>query len=222
MNETHVWSFMLHMSLFLLFYFSLSIKCNMKIGGIKIMSVVEIIIIGFGLAMDAFAVSLSKGLASGRYRLKHSFICGLWFGGFQMLMPLIGCFLGTKFASSIQAFDHWIAFILLALIGSNMLREAFSGDEDNADASYSIKEMFPLAVATAIDALAVGVTFAFLGVNILLAICIIGAITFITSGIGVRIGNIFGEKYASRAEIAGGILLILMGIRILIEHLGIL
>ncbi len=186
------------------------------------MGVVEIIIIGFSLAMDAFAVSLSKGLASGKYKIKNSIICGIWFGGFQMLMPLIGCFLGEKFASSIQAFDHWIAFILLALIGSNMLKEAFSDDEEEAGASYSIKAMFPLAVATAIDALAVGITFAFLGVNIWLAVAIIGAITFITSGLGVKIGSIFGEKYAKRAEIAGGILLILMGIKILIEHLGLI
>lgn len=186
------------------------------------MGVVEIIIIGFSLAMDAFAVSLSKGLASGKYKIKNSIICGIWFGGFQMLMPLIGCFLGEKFASSIQAFDHWIAFILLALIGSNMLKEAFSDDEEEAGASYSIKAMFPLAVATAIDALAVGITFAFLGVNIWLAVAIIGAITFITSGLGVKIGSIFGEKYAKRAEIAGGLLLILMGIKILIEHLGLI
>ena len=186
------------------------------------MGVVEIIIIGFSLAMDAFAVSLSKGLASGKYKIKNSIICGIWFGGFQMLMPLIGCFLGEKFASSIQAFDHWIAFILLALIGSNMLKEAFSDDEEEAGASYSIKAMFPLAVATAIDALAVGITFAFLGVNIWLAVAIIGAITFITSGLGVKIGSIFGEKYAKRAEIAGGILLILMGLKILVEHLGLI
>ena len=186
------------------------------------MGVVEIIIIGFSLAMDAFAVSLSKGLASGKYKIKNSIICGIWFGGFQILMPLIGCFLGEKFASSIQAFDHWIAFILLALIGSNMLKEAFSDDEEEAGASYSIKAMFPLAVATAIDALAVGITFAFLGVNIWLAVAIIGAITFITSGLGVKIGSIFGEKYAKRAEIAGGLLLILMGIKILIEHLGLI
>ena len=186
------------------------------------MGVVEIIIIGFSLAMDAFAVSLSKGLASGKYKIKNSIICGIWFGGFQMLMPLIGCFLGEKFASSIQAFDHWIAFILLALIGSNMLKEAFSDDEEEAGASYSIKAMFPLAVATAIDALAVGITFAFLGVNIWLSVAIIGAITFITSGLGVKIGSIFGEKYAKRAEIAGGLLLILIGLKILVEHLGLI
>ena len=186
------------------------------------MGVVEIIIIGFSLAMDAFAVSLSKGLASGKYKIKNSIICGIWFGGFQMLMPLIGCFLGEKFASSIQAFDHWIAFILLALIGSNMLKEAFSDDEEEAGASYSIKAMFPLAVATAIDALAVGITFAFLGVNIWLAVAIIGAITFITSGLRVKIGSIFGEKYAKRAEIAGGLLLILIGLKILVEHLGLI
>lgn len=187
------------------------------------MGIVEIIIIGFSLAMDAFAVSLSKGLASGKYKIKNSLICGIWFGGFQMLMPLIGCFLGERFASSIQSFDHWIAFILLSLIGSNMLKEAFSDENDeDANASYGVKAMFPLAVATAIDALAVGITFAFLGVNIWLAISIIGAITFITSGLGVKIGSIFGEKYAKRAEIAGGLLLILMGIKILIEHLGLI
>lgn len=187
------------------------------------MGLIEIIIIGFSLAMDAFAVSLSKGLASGKYKFKNSIICGIWFGGFQMLMPLIGCFLGERFASSIQTFDHWIAFVLLALIGSNMLKEAFSDEEEeNTGSSYSIKTMFPLAVATAIDALAVGITFAFLGVNIWLAISIIGIITFITSGIGVKIGSVFGEKYAKSAEIAGGILLILMGLKILIEHLGLI
>ena len=187
------------------------------------MGIVEIIIIGFSLAMDAFAVSLSKGLASGKYKIKNSLICGIWFGGFQMLMPLIGCFLGERFASSIQSFDHWIAFILLALIGSNMLKEAFSDEDDeDASASYGVKAMFPLAVATAIDALAVGITFAFLKVNLLLAVLIIGIITFVLCVIGTKIGNAFGNKFENKAEILGGIVLILIGTKILLEHLGII
>lgn len=187
------------------------------------MTTLEVILIGIGLAMDAFAVSLSKGLASGDYKFKNSIICGFWFGGFQMLMPLIGCFLGVNFSAYIQSFDHWIAFVLLAIIGGNMIKEAFSDEKDDkTDCSYSARQMFPLAVATAIDALAVGITFAFLGVNIYLAVCIIGVITFFISGFGVKLGSIFGEKYSSHAEIIGGILLIIMGIKILTEHLGLI
>lgn len=187
------------------------------------MTTIEIIIISIGLAMDAFAVSLSKGLASGTYKFKNSIMCGFWFGFFQMLMPLIGCFLGINFSTYIQAFDHWIAFILLGIIGGNMIKEAFSTESDSkTNCSYSIKQMFPLAIATSIDALAVGITFAFLGVNIYTAVLIIGVITFLVSGLGVKLGSVFGEKYSSHAEIAGGALLIIMGIRILIEHLGLL
>lgn len=182
----------------------------------------EIFAIAVGLSMDAFAVSVSKGLATPHYRARNSVICGLWFGGFQMLMPLIGCFLGTRFAGYIESVDHWIAFVLLALIGGNMVREAARGEEEAADSSYAPSRMLPLAVATAIDALAVGVTFAFLGADIWTAVLEIGATTFVFSAAGVRIGSVFGEKYAARAELAGGALLILMGARILLEHLGIL
>ena len=181
-----------------------------------------IFMIAVGLSMDAFAVSVSKGLATPHYRVRNSICCGVWFGGFQMLMPLIGCFLGTQFAGYIQSVDHWIAFVLLALIGGNMIREACSGEEEQTDSSYSPARMLPLAIATAIDALAVGVTFAFMGVNIWTAVLIIGATTFVFSAAGVRIGAVFGEKYAARAEIAGGTLLILMGLRILLEGVGIL
>lgn len=177
--------------------------------------------IAVGLSMDAFAVSLGKGLATPHYRARNSLICGLWFGGFQMLMPLIGCFLGTRFAGRIESIDHWIAFVLLGLIGGNMIREGVRGEEEPADSSYTPLRMLPLAVATAIDALAVGVTFAFLHVNIWTAVLEIGATTFVLSAAGVRIGAVFGEKYAARAEIAGGALLILMGLRILLEHLGV-
>ncbi len=182
----------------------------------------EVFLIAVGLSMDAFAVSVGKGLATPKYEPKGSLICGLWFGGFQMLMPLIGCFLGTQFAGYIESIDHWIAFVLLALIGGNMIREAAGGEEEDVDSSYAPLRMLPLAVATAIDALAVGVTFAFLGTDIWTAVAMIGATTFVLSAAGVRIGSAFGEKYASRAELAGGALLIFMGARILLSHLGVL
>lgn len=182
----------------------------------------DVLWIAIGLSMDAFAVSVSKGLATPHYRVRNSLICGVWFGGFQILMPLIGCFLGTQFAGYIESIDHWVAFALLALIGGNMLREAFSGEEEDVDSSYAPLRMLPLAVATAIDALAVGVTFAFLGTDIWTAVLEIGVTTFLLSAAGVRIGAVFGEKYAARAEIAGGVILILMGMRILLEHLGVL
>lgn len=182
----------------------------------------EVLLIGIGLSMDAFAVSVGKGLATPKYEPKGSLICGLWFGGFQMLMPLIGCFLGTQFAGYIESVDHWIAFVLLALIGGNMIRESRSGEEENVDSSYAPMRMLPLAIATAIDALAVGVTFAFLGTDIWSAVAVIGVTTFALSAVGVRIGAVFGEKYASRAELAGGALLIFMGLRILLEHMNVL
>lgn len=186
----------------------------------------EIFLIGVGLAMDAFAVSICKGLSTRVLKVKHALICGGWFGFFQGLMPLIGFVLGVSFQSKIEAIDHWIAFVLLGLIGANMLKEAFGDDEDEceecAEEDFSFKAMLPLAVATSIDALAVGVTFAFLKVNIVTAILIISITTFIISMGGVKIGNIFGSKYKSKAEIAGGIILILMGLKILLEHLGIL
>lgn len=182
----------------------------------------EVLVIAVGLSMDAFAVSVGKGLATPKYEPKGSLLCGLWFGGFQILMPLIGCFLGTQFAGYIESVDHWIAFVLLALIGGNMIREALCGGEEDVDSSYAPLRMLPLAVATAIDALAVGVTLAFLGADVWTAVLEIGVTTFLLSALGVRIGSVFGERYAARAEIAGGALLILMGTRILLSHLGVL
>ena len=175
-----------------------------------------------GLAMDAFAVSICKGLAMREKVLKKGIIVGLWFGGFQALMPTIGFFLGTQFKDQITSIDHWIAFVLLGLIGINMVKEALSNDEEQADDSIAVKEMFMLAVATSIDALAVGITFAFLNVHIVSAALMIGVCTFLISFVGVKIGNIFGTKYKSKAELAGGIILILLGFKILFEHLHIL
>ena len=183
------------------------------------MSTHELFIIAVGLSMDALAVAICKGLSMAKMSWKKGIIVGLWFGGFQALMPLIGYLLGAQFESKITAFDHWIAFILLGLIGGNMIREGVSGDEEKTDDSVSIKSMLPLAIATSIDALAVGVTFAFLRVNIAYAVSFIGVITFLLSTVGVKIGNVFGARYKSKAEIAGGVILILMGLKILIEHL---
>lgn len=185
------------------------------------MEFIEIVMIGIGLAMDAFAVSICKGLSTRQLKLKHALICGGYFGLFQGAMPLIGYLLGVQFKSKIENIDHWIAFILLGLIGLNMIKEAF-GDEECCDPDFSFKAMIPLAVATSIDALAVGVTFAFLNVNILYAVVIIAITTLIISMAGVKIGHVFGSQYKSKAEIAGGIILILMGLKILLEHLGIL
>lgn len=183
----------------------------------------ELLLLGVGLSMDAFAVSVCKGLAMKKATLKAELTCGVWFGGFQALMPLIGFFLGTLFADAIQAFDHWIAFGLLALIGGNMLKEAFGDEEENADADLSVKTMFLMAVATSIDALAVGISLAMAGnVNIWIAISLIGVTTFLLSAAGVAVGNIFGSRYEKKAEIAGGIILILLGVKILLEHLGVL
>ena len=182
------------------------------------MSIIELFIIAVGLSMDAFAVSVCKGLSVPRAKKSHLIITGLYFGGFQALMPLIGYLLGVNFRHMITSVDHWIAFILLALIGVNMIREAREESEE-LDASFSVKAMLPLAIATSIDALAVGITFAFLHVQIVPAITFIGVTTFILSVIGVKIGNLFGAKYKSYAEIAGGIVLILLGTKILLEHL---
>lgn len=187
------------------------------------MTVFEIFLIGIGLSMDAFAVSVCKGLSAGKVGFKHMALAGVWFGGFQALMPLIGYFLGSTFEKYITSVDHWVAFVLLALIGGNMLREGFSKEEENINPSFSFKTMIVLAVATSIDALAVGITFALLpDVNIVAAVSFIGATTFILSAIGLKVGNIFGTKYKSKAEIAGGIILILIGLKILLEHLGVL
>ena len=182
------------------------------------MGIWEIFLLAVGLSMDAFAVSVCKGLSVQRLKPRHGAICGAYFGGFQALMPLIGWLLGRQFESLIKNIDHWVAFVLLALIGANMVRESFGGD-DEVNASFSFKTMLPLAVATSIDALAVGVTFAFLDVNIWFAIALIGVTTFAFSAAGVKIGNVFGAKYKSKAELAGGVILILLGIKILIQHL---
>ena len=186
------------------------------------MSLWELFVIAVGLSMDAFAVYNCKGLYVRRLKPKHVLIAGLYFGGFQALMPLLGYFLGKQFQSLITSADHWIAFILLGLIGFNMIREARNGDEENLNDSMGVKAMLPLAVATSIDALAVGITFAFLQVQIAPAVSFIGVTTFLLSAAGVKIGNVFGMKYKAKAELFGGIVLILMGLKILLEHLGIL
>ena len=183
------------------------------------MGLLDLFITAVALSMDAFAVSVSKGLSVKRVRLKHGLITGAYFGGFQALMPLLGFFLASSFAEYIRRFDHWIAFGLLALIGANMLREALSGEDEEMNDSFSFKTMLPLAVATSIDALATGVSFAVTDTNIWLAIALVGATTFALSAAGVKIGNVFGAKYRSGAELAGGLILILMGAKILIEHL---
>lgn len=187
----------------------------------------ELMLLAIGVSMDAFAVSICKGLAMPKANLKAGLTCGIWFGGFQALMPLIGFFLGTLFAESIQAIDHWIAFVLLVFIGINMLTEAFSNDcecgesENNAD--LSVKTMFVMAIATSIDALAVGISLAMAGnVNIWSAILLIGVCTCMFCILGVKIGNIFGNKFENKAQFVGGIILILLGTKILFEHLGIL
>lgn len=182
------------------------------------MSLLELFIIALGLSMDAFAVAICKGLSVQQLKPRHALITGLYFGGFQALMPLIGYLLGVRFESFITSFDHWIAFVLLALIGLNMIKESREESECLNDA-FDFKTMLPLALATSIDALAVGVTFAFLQVNIAPAVSFIGVITFVLSALGVKMGHVFGSKYKSRAELTGGVILILMGIKILIEHL---
>ena len=181
------------------------------------MGIIELFLFAVSLSMDAFAVSVCKGLSVKTLRPRHGVIAGLYFGGFQALMPLIGWLLGRQFEGLIKSVDHWVAFVLLALIGANMVRESFGKDEEVND-SFSFKTMLPLAVATSIDALAVGVTFVFLDVNIWIAIALIGVTTFTLSAVGVKIGNVFGAKYKSKAELAGGIILIALGIKILIEH----
>ena len=183
------------------------------------MSYWELFVVAVGLSMDAFAVSVCKGLSVSRLKTKHTIIAGTWFGGFQALMPLIGYLLGVQFEKYIVSVDHWIAFVLLLLIGGSMLLEARKPDEEQ-NASFSFSAMLPLAIATSIDALAVGVTFAFLRVNIVPAVLFIGVVTFVLSGAGVKIGNVFGAKYRCKAEFVGGGILILMGTKILLQHLG--
>ncbi len=185
------------------------------------MSVLELFLIAVGLSMDAFAVSICKGLSLGKINFKYMAVAGLWFGGFQALMPAIGYFVGSLFADKIVAIDHWVAFVLLLIIGISMIKESFDKDEE-LDASMKSKDMFLLAVATSIDALAVGVSFAFLKVSVVRSVLFIGVITFVFSAIGVKIGSLFGAKYKSKAEFAGGVVLILIGLKILLEHLGVI
>ena len=188
------------------------------------MDLFTLFLLAVGLSMDAFAVSICKGLAMKKINFKQAAIVGLWFGGFQALMPTIGYLLGTTFASFVNIIADWIAFILLAFIGGNMIKEALSGDEEEADASLAPKKMFVLAVATSIDAFAVGVSFACLEIGSLIipAVLFIGVITFILSMVGVKVGNVFGTKYKAKAEIAGGVILILLGVKIILEHFGVL
>lgn len=183
------------------------------------MGLIELCILSIGLAMDAFAVSVCKGLSMKRMKWKNAIIIGAYFGYFQALMPALGYLLGYNFQDRIYNIDHWIAFILLGVIGINMIKEAISKENDVHNDSVKFKEMIVLAIATSIDALAVGITFAFLNVNLILAISLIGIITFIISVLGVKVGNIFGDKYEKKAEFAGGIILIFLGIKILVEHL---
>lgn len=189
------------------------------------MGIIELLALAVGLSMDAFAVSVCKGLSCKKASFSGMAKCGVWFGGFQGLMPLIGFFLGTLFADAIVAVDHWIAFVLLAFIGGNMLREAFACDDDDSDknADFSVKTMFTMAVATSIDALAVGISLAMAGgVNIWAAVGLIAVVTCILSSLGVKIGSVFGDRFEKKAQIAGGVILIILGLKILLEHLGVL
>ncbi len=183
------------------------------------MGIGEMLLLAVGLSMDAFAVAICKGLAMEKLDGKKMALVGLWFGGFQALMPTLGWLLGTTFEQYITSIDHWVAFALLTLIGANMIREALSKDEEKDSGSLAFRVMLLLAIATSIDALAVGVTFAFLQVNVWLAVCLIGVTTFLLSCAGVKVGHVFGEKYKSKAEFIGGAILILLGIKILLEHL---
>lgn len=193
------------------------------------MGIIELLLLAVGLSMDAFAVSVCKGLAMKKISLKNCAICGIWFGGFQGLMPFIGYILGARFEKYVDAIAPWIAFVLLTFIGGNMIRESLSKDEEETAAGLDVRTMFVMAVATSIDALAVGITFACVPVNIiaagalantLIAVLIIGNTTFILSCIGVKAGNVFGTCYKAKAEFAGGIILVLIGVKILLEHFG--
>lgn len=186
------------------------------------MGFLELFVLAIGLSMDAFAVSICKGLSSKKAQLKQMLTCGVWFGGFQALMPLIGFMIGSLFQEYIVSVDHWVAFILLSLIGANMVKEAFSKnqDEEKNCADFSIKTMLIMAIATSIDALAVGISLAMAGgVKIWLSVLLIGVITFILSAVGVKVGSVFGAKYEKKAQLLGGVILIVLGIKILIEHL---
>lgn len=186
------------------------------------MGIAELFVLAVGLSMDAFAVSVCKGLSLGRIKISHMCIAGIWFGGFQALMPLIGYLIGSLFANKVEKYDHWVAFVLLAFIGGNMIKEALGKAEEEINASMKAREMLVLAIATSIDALAVGVGFAFLKVNIVMAVSFIGVVTFVFSGVGVGIGSLFGSKYKSKAEFAGGVILILIGLKILLQGIGLI
>lgn len=192
------------------------------------MGIVELLLIAVGLSMDAFAVSICKGLSVQKLKPKHALLAGAYFGGFQALMPLVGYGLGSQFEWLITSIDNWIAFALLVLIGGNMIRESFGKDEEEVNDKFNPKTMLPLAVATSIDALAVGVTLACVGFNftiisepltIVPAVCIIGVTTFIISAVGVKIGNVFGAKYKSKAEFVGGAVLVVLGLKFLVEQI---
>ena len=187
------------------------------------MSILEILLLGIGLSMDAFAVSICKGLSAKRLQTRHYLIIGAWFGGFQALMPTIGFFLGSTFEQYITAFDHWVAFVLLSAIGAGMIKESLSREESNGNDSFSFKTMLLLALATSIDALAVGITFALLpDVPIGAAVGFIGVTTFVFSAAGLKVGDLFGLRFQKKAELVGGGILILIGLKILLEHLGVL
>lgn len=190
-----------------------------EIGGVS-MNLFELFILAVALSMDAFAVAICKGLSMKKMKWKNALLAGLYFGGFQAAMPLIGYFLGVQFKDLIESVDHWIAFVLLAFIGVSMIKESREPSEEMND-SFAFKTMLILAVATSIDALAVGVSFAFLSVDIIPAVLLIGIITFTFSFAGIKIGNVFGSKYKSTAELAGGVILVLIGFKILLEHLGV-
>ena len=183
------------------------------------MGIIELILLSIGLGMDAFAISICKGISMKKMDWKKACIIGTYFGIFQAIMPVIGYFLGSTFESFITNFDHWVAFILLAIIGGNMIKESLSNECDTITDDINFKTMIILAIATSIDALAVGITFAFFNVNLILAITLIGIITFALSVIGTKIGNKFGDKYEKKAEFVGGVILILLGLKILLEHL---
>ena len=189
------------------------------------MSISELLIIAIVLSLDAFAVSVCKGLATGKVKMRHILSAGLWFGGFQALMPTIGYFLGAAFESYITSIDHWIAFILLALIGVNMIKEAVKDEDEDANDSFAAKTMFVMAIATSIDALAVGITFAFAIEKLsylIFAVSAIGVTTFAVAALGIKLGGVFGTKYNKKAKIVGGIVLILLGIKLLVEGLGVI
>ena len=185
------------------------------------MSIWELFLLAIGLSMDAFAVAICKGLSDNRVTLRHSVLCGFYFGGFQALMPLVGYFLGKQFSALITGIDHWIAFLLLGFIGGNMIWESRKQSEQ-LNGSFGPRTMLPLAIATSIDALAIGITFAFLQVNVIPAISLIGITTFAFGAAGIKIGSVFGLKFKSKAELTGGIVLVLMGLKILLEHTGVI